>query len=53
MTAPSSPPRSPAMENKWFLALLIAVSLGFGLILQPFYGAVFWGMVLAILFAPL
>ena len=53
MTAPSSPPRSPAMENKWFLALLIAVSLAFGLILQPFYGAVFWGMVLAILFAPL
>ena len=53
MTSPSSPPRPPAMENKWFLALLLAASLAFGWIMRPFYGAIFWGVVLAILFAPL
>lgn len=41
------------MESWTFLLVLVAVTLAFGLILQPFYGAVFWGMVLAILFAPL
>ena len=53
MPTPSAPPSATDTSGKWFLALLIAVSLAFGLILQPFYGAVFWGMVLAILFAPL
>ncbi|MFP5406529.1 MAG: AI-2E family transporter [Gammaproteobacteria bacterium] len=51
-------PRDPAnvslaLEDKTFLILLISVSLAFGWILWPFYGAVFWGVVLAILFAPL
>lgn len=32
--------------------MLIAVSLAFGWILLPFYGAVFWGSVLAIIFTP-
>ena len=53
MPTPSAPPSATDTSGKWFLALLIVVSLAFGLILQPFYGAVFWGMVLAILFAPL
>jgi predicted PurR-regulated permease PerM len=39
-------------EGKTFLVLLITVSLAFGWILWPFYGAVFWGIILAILFAP-
>lgn len=39
-------------HQKSFLALLIVVSLAFGWILLPFYGAVFWGVILAILFAP-
>ena len=39
--------------NKSFLLLLIAVSIGFGWILWPFIGAVFWGVALAILFHPL
>lgn len=43
---------SPRLQHKTFLGLLIVVSLAFGLILFPFYGAVFWGTVLAILFAP-
>ncbi|ODU62078.1 MAG: AI-2E family transporter [Lautropia sp. SCN 66-9] len=44
---------SPSLERKTFLLLLSAVTLAFGAVLWPFYGAVFWGVVLAILFAPL
>jgi predicted PurR-regulated permease PerM len=42
----------PELEQKTFLSLLVVVSIAFGWILLPFYGAVFWGTVLAILFAP-
>ena len=35
------------------MVLLVAVSLAFAWILWPFYGAIFWATVLAILFAPL
>lgn len=42
----------PELHQKIFLTLLLAVTLGFGWILLPFYGAVFWGTVLAILFEP-
>ncbi|WP_420473301.1 AI-2E family transporter [Noviherbaspirillum sp. ST9] len=42
----------PELHQKAFLWLLLAVSLAFGWILWPFYGALFWGTVLAILFAP-
>ena len=47
------PARAPGIESRTFLLLLVVVTLAFGWILWPFYGAVFWGMVLAILFAPL
>ncbi len=40
------------LQFRSFLILLSVVSLAFALILLPFYGAVFWGVVLAILFAP-
>jgi predicted PurR-regulated permease PerM len=40
------------LQQKTFLFLLVAVTVAFGWILAPFYGAVFWGTVLAILFAP-
>lgn len=43
---------SPEVQHKTFLILLITVSIAFASILLPFYGAVFWGAVLAILFAP-
>ncbi len=43
----------PAIQEKAFWLLIVAVSLGFVAILLPFYGAVFWGTVLAVLFAPL
>jgi predicted PurR-regulated permease PerM len=42
----------PELQKKTFLFLLIAVSIAFGWILMPLYGAVFWSVVLAILFAP-
>ncbi|CAN5344417.1 AI-2E family transporter [soil metagenome] len=44
---------SPNLENKTFVLLLGIVSVAFIVVLLPFYGAVFWGTVLAILFAPL
>lgn len=42
----------PELQQKTFLILLIAVSVAFAWILLPFYGAVFWGSVLAIIFTP-
>jgi len=40
-------------EYRFFVLLLVTVSLAFGWILLPFYGAVFWAVVLAILFMPI
>ncbi|MDO8304491.1 AI-2E family transporter [Herminiimonas sp.] len=42
----------PEIRQKTFLLLLVAFSIAFLVILLPFYGAVFWAIVLAILFAP-
>jgi predicted PurR-regulated permease PerM len=42
----------PALEDKTFSWLIIAVSLAFAWILWPFYGAVLWATIVAILFAP-
>ena len=39
-------------EYRFFVLLLVLVSLAFAWILLPFYGAVFWAVVLAILFMP-
>lgn len=41
------------LHHKAFLLLLAIVTIAFFWILLPFYGAVFWGAVLAIIFAPL
>lgn len=41
------------LEYTTLLLLVAAASLAFGLILWPFYGAILWATVLAILFAPL
>lgn len=40
------------IDDQAFLLLLFAVTLAFGWILQPFYGAVLWAIVVAVLFAP-
>ncbi|ABD05199.1 Protein of unknown function UPF0118 [Rhodopseudomonas palustris HaA2] len=42
-----------AGDNKFFIFLLAAASVAFVWILLPFYGALLWGVVIAILFAPL
>ena len=41
------------LENQCFLLLLVAVTLAFAWVLQPFYGAVLWAIVAAVIFAPL
>jgi predicted PurR-regulated permease PerM len=40
------------LEDHTLIVLLIAVSLAFAAILWPFYGAILWATVLAIVFAP-
>jgi predicted PurR-regulated permease PerM len=46
--APPRPVR--AVEDRAFLFLIVAISLALGWILWPFYGAVLWAVVVAILF---
>ena len=41
------------LHNKTLLVLLILVSIAFIWILLPYYGAVFWAIILGIVFAPL
>jgi predicted PurR-regulated permease PerM len=41
------------LENQSFLLLLVAVTLAFAWILTPFYGAILWAIVVAVIFAPL
>ncbi|MFG0408901.1 AI-2E family transporter [Pseudomonas sp. NY5710] len=42
-----------ALQNKALAVLLALVTIAFVWILLPYYGAIFWAVVLAILFAPL
>ena len=49
----SIPAKSSSLEDKSFLLLLLAISLAFFWVLWPFYGAIFWGAVFAIMFTPL
>ncbi len=44
---------SPQLQRGVFLALLAAVTVAFLWVLMPFFGAVLWGVSLAILFTPL
>ena len=41
------------IEDQSFLLLLLVVSIAFGWILQPFYGAILWATAAAVIFAPL
>ncbi|MGV2863630.1 AI-2E family transporter, partial [Achromobacter sp. AGC39] len=45
--------QSSSLHYRTFLLLLAVVSIAFGWLLWPFYGAVFWGAILAIIFGPL
>ncbi|GIZ11260.1 AI-2E family transporter [Pseudomonas sp. NCCP-436] len=44
---------NPTFKNKAFILLLLLVTVAFFWILLPFYGAIFWAVVLAVLFNPL
>jgi predicted PurR-regulated permease PerM len=44
---------SAYLENRALMLLLVVVTLGLGWILVPFYGAIMWGAIIALLFAPL
>jgi predicted PurR-regulated permease PerM len=50
---PPGTTNAPALEDRVFLLLVVAVSLAFAWILWPFFGAVLWGVILAIVFGPL
>jgi predicted PurR-regulated permease PerM len=41
------------LEHWTFLIFVIVVTLAFGWVILPFYGAILWGVVTAIMFAPL
>ena len=43
----------PSLQHKAFLLLLALVTVAFFWLLLPFYGAVFWAVILAIIFQPL
>ncbi|WP_421836729.1 AI-2E family transporter [Novosphingobium sp.] len=51
MTAPPNP--QSAMEHAFLLMLVVAVTLAFAWLAGPFAGAILWGVIAAILFAPL
>ena len=44
---------SPQLQRGTFIAMLVAVTVAFVWVLMPFFGAVMWGVALAILFTPL
>ena len=45
--------RTPALQQISFIALVVLVTAAFAWLLLPFYGAVLWAVILAILFNPL
>ncbi len=49
---PPETPRRFRFEDGGFLALVLIVSVGFALVVLPFFGAILWALVLAILFGP-
>lgn len=46
------PPRMLRFEDGGFLLLVLLVSLAFAWLVAPYFGAILWGVVAAILFAP-
>ncbi len=50
---PSEHSESSYSHNRVLLLLLIVVSIGLGWILLPFYGAIMWGVIVAMLFEPI
>lgn len=50
MSTPTS--RSNRIEDGFFLAIVILVTIAFAMVLEPFFAAVLWGVIAAILFWP-
>ena len=50
---PSRSPARHALDRNAFLLFLVILTVAFAWVIWPFYGAVFWGSVLALLFQPL
>ncbi|HZY17508.1 MAG TPA: AI-2E family transporter [Ramlibacter sp.] len=53
MTQPPDPLRSPALEHKTLLWLVVGFSAAFLLVLWPLAGAVLWALFLALVFWPM
>ena len=53
MSTPPDPLRSPALENKTLLWLVVAFTVAFAWVLWPVAGAVLWALFLAIVFWPM
>lgn len=53
MPTPQLPSASPQPKNKVLRYMLVAATAALVCILLPFYAAILWGMVIALLFAPL
>lgn len=45
-------PRKWQLEDAGFWVLVVLVTLGFALLVAPYFGAILWGLVVAILFEP-
>jgi predicted PurR-regulated permease PerM len=45
--------RSGMLEDRVFLSLVVVITLAFCWVLAPYFGAVFWGAVFALIFRPL
>ncbi|ASK89003.1 putative inner membrane protein [Sphingorhabdus sp. SMR4y] len=58
----AGPTRAPDMDNRtasnnrvewgFMITLLVIISLAFAVLIEPFFGAVVWGVVVAVLFRP-
>lgn len=51
---PPPPPLhlTPRIEDGFFLGVVLIVSIAFALVVEPFFAAILWGVIAAILFAP-
>lgn len=52
MSVPEPSPRNHRFEDGGFLVLIAVVTLAFAWLIWPFFGAVLWGVIAGILFAP-
>ncbi|WP_420143438.1 AI-2E family transporter [Sphingobium sp.] len=54
---PDTPPPTlnvtPKIEDGFFLGVVLIVSIAFALVVEPFFGAILWGVIAAIVFAPI